>query len=398
MKRSLSRFPHLGTWGQSVLWAGAHAVNDGYPTLYLALLPTLMARWHFTMAQAGLLAGLLALTTQAFQPVLGWWADRQGGPWFIVGGLLAGSLGNALGLAWGPSYTMFAMALMIGGLGNAAFHPHMAALVNQTNVAHKGRRMGNWMVSGMIGHALAPLAAVAAWQWGRHLGLAILAVPGLVVAGMLYPSVRTIPRPSDPPRIPLRKALNQAWHRGRAFFVVVVLRNLGTSSLLTLLPLLWHSRGGALSETGLVLTVVYAAGMAGNLLGGAVADRLGPRLVLLASLTAAGISAFIWGFWPGTGFGFWMGVFVWGFTVNGAGAVMLVYGQGLFPGRTGMASGLTLGLGNTMGAFGAWAIGALAQSQGLPLGIAVAASCLVAGLIPAIFLVPGVGFESAPTS
>jgi FSR family fosmidomycin resistance protein-like MFS transporter len=85
-----------------MVWSLAHAVNDGYPSLYLALLPVLMARWHFGAADAGLLAGLSALSTQAIQPVMGWWADRRGGPWFIVGGLLVGSLGISLALASPP--------------------------------------------------------------------------------------------------------------------------------------------------------------------------------------------------------------------------------------------------------------------------------------------------------
>jgi FSR family fosmidomycin resistance protein-like MFS transporter len=63
----------------------------------------------------------------------------------------------------------------------------------------------------------------------------------------------------------------------------------------------------------------------------------------------------------GTGLAFWIAIVVWGFTVNGAGAVLLVYGQSLFPETLGLASGLTLGLGNTVGAFGAWLVGAIAQ-------------------------------------
>ena len=57
---------------------------------------------------------------------------------------------------------------------------------------------------------------------------------------------------------------NTAQRRARPFFLVVVLRNLGTASLLTLLPILWHSRGGSLADSGLLLTLVYGAGMAGN--------------------------------------------------------------------------------------------------------------------------------------
>lgn len=383
---AVGRDNHRGIRQTAVIWGIAHAINDGYPTLYLALLPVLMLRWHFGVAQAGLLAGLLTLTTQAMQPLWGWWADRLGGPWFIVGGLIAGSVGNALGLAWAPSYAVFAVALMLAGLGNAAFHPHMAALVTQSGSTDKGRKMSGWMVSGMIGHALAPLVAVAAWQWGGKWGLTALAIPGLLAAGILYQSARNLKRPTATAKPRMREALENAWARGRAFFLMVVLRNLGTASLLTLLPIFWTHRGGALSQTGLLLTVVYAAGMVGNLMGGRQSDHWGPRPILVISLLGAAGAALSWPLISGTGESFWFAVAVWGFMINGAGAVLLVYGQSLFPGRAGMASGLTLGLGNTIGGFGVWAVGRLAESGGLSWAVVAAALCLAASILPAAWL------------
>lgn len=65
---------------------------------------------------------------------------------------------------------------------------------------------------------------------------------------------------------------------------------------------------------------------------------------------------------------------------------MLVYGQSLFPNKLGLASGLTMGLGNTVGAFGAWVIGAVAQWHGLSLAIGVAAGCLALGVILTLWL------------
>ncbi len=370
---------------ESAIWSAAHAFNDGYPTLYLPLLPMLMHRWHFSAGQAGLLAGLLALTTQALQPLLGAWADRRGGPWFVVGGLVVGSVGNALALAWAPSYAVFAAALMLGGVGNAAFHPHMAALVSRNQKTHRGRSLSGWMVSGMIGHSVAPLAVVALWHgWGSW-GVASLALPGLLAAGALYFSARTIPRPDlsryRAPRISWRAV----WQRGRGFGVLIVLRNLGAASLLTLLPLVWQQRGGSPMQTGAVLAVAYAAGMIGNLLGGSVSDAWGVRPVLVGSLIGASISAAVGGAaTSGTGWAFWAAVAVWGFTVNGAGAAMLVYGQSLFPNKLGLASGLTMGLGNTVGAFGAWAVGTVAQWHGMSIAIDVAAGCLILGVVPTL--------------
>ena len=370
-------------WIESALWAIAHAINDGYPTLYLPLLPMLMAQWHFAASQAGLLAGLLALTTQALQPLLGAWADRRGGPWFIVGGLAVGSLGNALGLAWAPTYAIFAVALMLGGVGNAAFHPHMAALVSRNPATHRGRSLSGWMVSGMIGHSLAPLVVVAIWhRWGSQ-GVATLALPGLLAAGALYFSARTMLRPSLSRHRSPQVRWREVWQRGRGFGVLIVLRNFGAASLLTLLPLVWHQRGGSPTQTGAVLAVVYAAGMIGNFLGGSVSDTWGVRPVLAGSLIGASISAAVGGMaTTGTGWAFWIAVAIWGFTVNGAGAAMLVYGQSLFPEKLGLASGLTMGLGNTVGAFGAWGVGAIAQWQGMTVAIDVAAGCLVLGVIP----------------
>ena len=82
-----------------------------------------------------------------------------------------------------------------------------------------------------------------------------------------------------------------------------------------------------------------------------------------------------------------MAVALWGVIANGAGAVMLVYGQSLFPDKLGLASGLTMGLGNTVGAFGAWGVGAIAQWHGLSAAIDVAAGCLVLGIIPTLVAV-----------
>jgi FSR family fosmidomycin resistance protein-like MFS transporter len=146
-----------------------------------------------------------------------------------------------------------------------------------------------------------------------------------------------------------------------------------------------------------VLALVYATGMIGNLIGGSASDTWGVRPVLTASLVGAGAAAVVGGMaTSGTGWAFWAAVAVWGFTVNGAGAVMLVYGQSLFPGKLGLASGLTMGLGNTVGAFGAWMVGAVAEWRGLSVAIDVAAFCLVLGLIPTLSL--GASKPPTPTS
>lgn len=82
-----------------------------------------------------------------------------------------------------------------------------------------------------------------------------MALPGLLAAGALYFTARTIPRPpsfrSQPPRV----GWMHVWHRGRGFGALIVLRNFA-ASLLTLPPLVWHQRGGSPTQSGAVVAVV----------------------------------------------------------------------------------------------------------------------------------------------
>lgn len=157
-------------WATDVVWSVSHAVNDGYPSLYLALLPVLMLRWHFHAGQAGLLTGLVALSTQALQPVMGWSPTAVAVP----GSLSADSSSGAWAPPsdWRRPFVRRVRRRAHGGWpGQWAFHPHMAALVTRADPTQPGRRMSGWMVSGMVGHALAPLAVVLLWHWARQLGI-----------------------------------------------------------------------------------------------------------------------------------------------------------------------------------------------------------------------------------
>lgn len=127
-----------GTVWKTLGFTISHFFNDSYPSLYPALLPVLMVDMKFSVALAGLLSSIVALTTQLLQPVMGLWADRVGTRYFVVGGLLAGSVLTAGALAWAPSYTVFVALLLIAGLGNAAFHPHASALVGDLTKERKG--------------------------------------------------------------------------------------------------------------------------------------------------------------------------------------------------------------------------------------------------------------------
>ncbi|CAB1127808.1 MFS transporter [Candidatus Hydrogenisulfobacillus filiaventi] len=357
----------------------AHFLNDTYPNLYPSLLPVLMAALHFSVALAGLLSSIAALTTQLLQPVMGLWADRAGGRGFVVGGLLLGSLVSALALAFAPSYGWFAFALLLGGLGNAAFHPHASALVGELSGRRKGLAMSFFMIGGNLGRALAPVAATTAYLWlGGRSGLWLLALPGVAMAAVMWGVMR--PAPAPQPRTgsiwtpEFRRGLRHAGN----LLVVVMLRNLASMATVTLLPILWHRLHRPLSEAAALLMVLFLVGSVGNMSGGALSDRVGAKPVLVGSALFSAL--FLWLFLHASGWWLWLDIGFLGLALYATGSVVMVYGQLLFPRNKGMASGLTLGFGNTLGALAVGLIGLLAHRIGIPGALEVTAGLLLVSI------------------
>ncbi|PSR29512.1 MFS transporter, FSR family, fosmidomycin resistance protein [Sulfobacillus thermosulfidooxidans DSM 9293] len=363
-----------GVW-KTGFFTFAHFLNDSYPNLYPALLPILMVAMHFSVALAGLLSSIAALTTQLLQPVMGLWADRVGTRYFVVGGLMVGSIVSAAALAFSPSYAIFVMALLVAGLGNAAFHPHASALVGELAKSRKGLGMSFFMIGGNFGRALAPIAATTAFlYWGRH-GLWILAIPGVVMAGVMWWVMRPAPRPQSRAVHIWTPAFRQGLKHSGNLLVVVMLRNLASMATVTLVPILWHSLHRSLSEAAALLSVLFIVGSLGNMTGGAISDRIGAKPVLIGSAVASTI--FLLWFLHAQGIWIWITIGLLGFALYSTGSVVMVAGQSLFPDNKGMASGLTLGVGNTLGALAVGVIGILAKHTSTEIALNTTALLLL---------------------
>ncbi|MDA8194344.1 MAG: MFS transporter [Thermaerobacter sp.] len=342
----------------------AHFLNDAYPNLYPALLPVLMVAMHFSVALAGLLSSVAALTTQLLQPVMGLWADRVGGRGFVVGGLLVGSLVSAFALAFSPSYAVFVVALLLGGLGNAAFHPHASALVGDWSGERKGFAMSLFMIGGNVGRAVAPVAATTAFLLvGGRSGLWILALPGIAMALVMTFVMRPAPAPRSRPVAIWTPEFRQGLRHAGNLLIVVMLRNLASMATMTMIPILWHTLHRPLAQSAGLLFVLFMVGSLGNMAGGAISDRIGAKPVLIGSALLSG--AFLWIFVHVSGILSWVLIGLLGASLYSTGSVVMVYGQALFPQNKGMASGLTLGLGNTLGALAVGLVGIVAKFVGI---------------------------------
>src|SRR5438067_3662147 len=105
----------------AVLSAG-HLFTDLGQGSVPALLPFLVSRDHLNYATASALILAATISSSVIQPLFGHVSDRRSLPWLMPLGPALGGLGVALvGIA--PSYGFTFAAVLVGGLGVAAFPP-----------------------------------------------------------------------------------------------------------------------------------------------------------------------------------------------------------------------------------------------------------------------------------
>ena len=328
----------------------AHLLNDGAANYLPGVLPAVLVAVHQPVQMAGVLIASLTVG-QALQPLLGWVADRVGGRWLVVLGLLLSSAGGAL-LGVTHDLGMLIVLLLMIGLGSALFHPQALSGVRSLLRGRQGLPTSVFLVGGELGRGIWPVAASLV---ATHLGLEylwIIAIPGLVTVVLLLRWAPDLPaRPRAVGRIRWREhsrplALLLGYRGTRA---------LTSFGLVTFLPVLWHVRGSSLVSGASLITTIIVSGVIGNLAGGHLADRFGRRPVLVVS--AAATAALILPVAYLDGPAVWAAAALLGPALFLTASPSVLIGQDIFPENRSMGSGIALGLANGIGALLVLALG-----------------------------------------
>ena len=134
-----------------------------------------------------------------------------------------------------------------------------------------------------------------------------------------------------------------------------------------------------------MIGVMLVVGILGNLTGGALADRIGRRPILIgSSILSAG---FLLMYLYAHGFWLWISLGLLGIAVFSTAPVTMLIGQDLFPQSRSMGSGIALGVGNALGAVAVFALGFVASSYGIEAPLWWLVGFALLGL-PFAFLLP----------
>src|SRR5262249_14607846 len=165
---------------------------------------------------------------------------------------------------------------------------------------------------------------------------------------------------------------------------VIGFRSLAWFGLLTFVPLWEVSQGHSKAYGNHLLSLMLVVGCLGTIAVGPLADRIGRRPVLIASLVAAGPLIFV--FVTVDGVVGAAALAITGVSVIGTFGLTVVMAQEDLPRHIGMASGLSVGLSSGLGGLAAVGLGALADAVDLQAALYVCAAAPLAGLALALLL------------
>jgi FSR family fosmidomycin resistance protein-like MFS transporter len=352
---------------------GITDVNQGVLPMMLAYLQPAFALSQF---QVGLAMLVFNVSSSVIQPAFGIFSDRVRAPWLIPLGCFLAGLGMSLtGISF--NYPLLLLAVLISGLGIAAYHPEGSKYARYSSGGKKATGMSIFSLGGNLGFAAGPVLASALFALGGLSGsLGLLAINGIMAILLWVYLARII----DTEKAYTEHAFRTRDQEHKRLFnirskeviipvvlltLVVIIRSWVHFGMVTFLPQYYVNYLGRSAGFAAVLTTIFLlSGAGGTLVAGPLADRIGLKNVIIGSMLI--LMPLIYLFTLATGQVVTILVALLGFTVVSTFSVTVVFSHELLPYNVGLASGITMGLGIGMGGVGTTVLGWVADTWGLP--------------------------------
>jgi MFS transporter, FSR family, fosmidomycin resistance protein len=364
-----------------------HFTVDLYSGLLPVLYPLMAIQFDLSNRDVGVIALSFMLASSLSQPLFGYLSDKHGSRYLAPASLAwAAIMFGVIGLS--PSTGFFMFAAFMAGLGSGAYHPQGAAnAAAAVRDESRNTAMSIYTVSGTGGFALGPILGALIFGVFHQEGVLLMVPLGLISAWLVFRSLVKLNL-----GLPERRATGSVdqqfsvrWRYLAPVIAIVMLRSWVFLSVVTLSPLWYQELGYSARFYGLLVTAMLGIGALGTIAGGVLADRLGQRQVLVASLVLSIPALYVFLYFPGP-WALLTGAAL-GFLVDMSISVTLVMAQGMVHGRAGMASGLILGIGFVTGGIGVPITGAMADIMGIQTALGIT-GVLLFGALAIVLMLP----------
>ena len=218
-------------------------------------------------------------------------------------------------------------------------------------------------------------------------------IGGFLASAFLYVRLKDVPtQPVNAGEgLPWRQALRGMGPLLLPLTGIIVTRFFMAKSLTTYLPIFLSEEGADLWFAGASLSLLEAGGVVGALLGGAMSDRLGRRVVLFISMLTTPLLMFV--FLTSDGWLRFPLLLVMGFTALSVTPVVMALVQESFPKNRALANGVYMSLSFVLSSAVVVVLGAMGDLFGLRLTFAASAVITLLGLLFILLLPRGRGAE-----
>lgn len=272
-----------------LIWlSSAHFVNDIYTGMLNPIMPFIALKLGISMAIATIIVSLSHIFASLLQPVFGFFADNITRRAFIFWGLIATSLFISLAPSANNVFTLL-IFIIFGSLGSSFFHPQALGFTVRFSTGDVIKNMGIFIGLGTLGYSLGPIVSAAVAQFiGLH-SMPFLAIPGLMVASLMFCFV---PKISSNAETKTHNDFIQTFkdifsnRRLNILNIIAILKTLVTTSTSILLPFLWRNMGYKPFKIGIALFAFSFAAGIGSFISRTVENKAGARAVLAFSMTS----------------------------------------------------------------------------------------------------------------
>ncbi len=342
-----------------------HFTGDFYSSFFTPLLPAFVDKLGLTLAQVGLITGLVRFLSFIIQPVVGYMADRYETRGFVFIGLFLAFFSIPFsGIA--PNFWILLLVLVLGSFGSSMFHPSTTGMVNLYAGNRAGFSMSLYNTGGTLAFALGPVFIT--WYVVKFGLEAMPYTLSLGLVSFLF-CLRYLPKPvtenlsSEGFFGSLKKTLGKVYKAIVLIWLVMVLRTVAGQAFMTFMPIYLTNLGHPLPSVGLIFAFFVMAGTLSGLLSGYMADRVGFKPIFFLSFLLMPPTLLLYLYLPGPWV--YVGAFLAGFTVLAPLPLGVVMAQKLAPGSRAMVASLMMGFAYGLGGAISPVIGLLADNFGL---------------------------------
>ena len=372
------------------LFTLGHFATDWSQGAIPALLPYFIATCGLNYQDAATLIFANILLASISQPIFGYYSDKVSKPWFVPAGPILCGVTVAL-IAFTTNYWVIFVCSMLSGLWSSIFHPEAALMVNKISGRLKGQALASFSVGGNVGFAVGPLVAgLCAYEFDIH-GLAVFGVVNVFLAAILYyfmPRVlaqAATAETEEQKAHPLAERTND-WPSFGKLSIAIAVRSLAFKITNSFIPIFWITELHASASLGSVaLTILFSIGAVFTYIGGLMADRMGFVRVMRLSFVLMVPAMFLLTHCADPTFAMLLLVPV-AFSIFTPYSPIVVLGQSYLAKNVGFASGVTMGLGTTLGGLVAPFVGRAADFWGIGTALQILWIAAVFGAV-ASFLV-----------